>query len=106
MKTKINEILIGLLLGDAHKGRSGDKSFITMEQSIKHKDYIDYLHEAIKSAGLPLYNLKYYSRSDKRYNNVTESVYFKSHNNHGLNFLADMFISGEGHKVIPVNIKD
>jgi hypothetical protein len=23
-----------------------------------------------------------------------------------LNFLADMFISGEGHKVIPVNIKD
>ena len=105
LDNKIIELLVGLLLSDGHIGRSENKSFITMEQGIKHKDYVIYLHNLLTSMGMPLKNLKYYSRSDKRYNSINESIYFKSHNMESLNMLADMFLV-DGIKVIPSNISN
>lgn len=97
------ELLVGLLLGDGFVGRSGNKAFITLEQGSKHKSYVYYVHKLLIDAGIPLYPIKCYSRSDKRYNNVNSSVYFKSHNLETLNFLADMFIS-DGKKVVSPDI--
>jgi hypothetical protein len=76
----LKELLVGLLLGDAHIGRSGDKSFITIEQGIIHKSYVVNLHQLLKSLGISLYDVKYYSKSDKRSGVINESIYFKSHN--------------------------
>lgn len=103
LKTK--EILVGLLLSDGHIGVSGDKSFITMEQTIKHESYVLYLHDILIKGGIPLNTIRYYSRTDTRYSSINESIYFKSHNLQALNFLADMFIK-DGVKVIPRNIKE
>ena len=99
------EVLVGLLLGDGHVGISGNKSFITMEQSIKHESYMVYLHSLLRTAGINLNSIKYYSRKDKRHGSINESVYFKSHNLEILNFLSDMFIYN-GTKIVPLNIKD
>jgi hypothetical protein len=103
MNIKTKELLVGLILGDGYVGRSGNKSFITLEQTSKHKDYVYYVYDLLTEAGVELYPIKHYSRSDKRYNSVNSSVYFKSHNLESLNFLADMFIS-DGKKVISPEI--
>lgn len=99
------QLLVGLILGDAFIGRSGGKSFITVEHTAKHKSYVTHLHEVLSAAGLNLFDSKHYSRCDKRYNVINESVYFKSHATILLNFLADMFISVEGNKIVPLDIK-
>lgn len=42
----IKDILVGVLLGDAHVGRSGlDKAFISFEQSKSKIEYLNYLHK-------------------------------------------------------------
>jgi hypothetical protein len=105
LNTDTKELLIGLILGDGHIDRSNDRSFITMEQTTKHSDYMFYIYRLLVDSGVSLYPMKYYSRSDKRYNSINESIYFKSYNLANLNFLADMFILNHT-KVIPSNIKD
>lgn len=96
---------MGLLLGDGHIGKSGNKSFITMEQTVKHKDYVIYLYDLLLSNGILLYPLKFYSRWDKRYSSINESIYFKSHNMECLNLLATMFML-DATKTVPKNIAD
>lgn len=96
--------MVGLILGDEHIGISGEKSFITLEQTLKHKNYVIHVHELLTNAGVELYPVKCYSRLDKRYNSTRSSVYFKYHNLKALNFLADLFIS-DGKKIIPFDIE-
>lgn len=98
---EVKELLVGLILGDGHVGRSGNESFITFEQTSKHAEYVSYLHHILTEAGILLYPIKNYTRSDKRYNSVTNSVYFKSHNLESLNYLADLFIIEERKVVSP-----
>jgi hypothetical protein len=58
----IRDMLIGCLLGDAHIGVSGgDKAFITFEQTTKHEDYIMFIYQTLKNAGVGLHDIKYYS---------------------------------------------
>jgi hypothetical protein len=55
MKQKIKEILIGTLLGDAHiRATKTNTAYITFEQSIKHKDYIQSLFEIMNENDLCL----------------------------------------------------
>lgn len=96
---------MGLLLSDAHINRSNEKAYFTIEQTAKHSNYVFYLYNLLKAEGLLLHPIKYYSRSDVRYNSVTSSIYFKSYNLENLKYLADMFIFN-GKKIIPINIKD
>lgn len=105
LDVKTIELLVGLLLGDGHIGKLENKSFITMEQTIKHNSYMIYLHNILVSADVALHPIKYYSRLDKRYSAINESVYFKSYNLEVLNLLANMFLRGE-MKVIPLEIKE
>ena len=101
---KAMEVLVGLILGDGHIGKSDNKSFITMEQSTKHEKYVISLYNLLISFGIPLYPIKFYERTDKRYG-ITKSIYFKSHNLECLNFLVDLFVFN-GIKIIPLSIKD
>ena len=44
MNKTLKDMLIGVLLGDAHIGRTGlNKAFISFEQSSKKTDYLNYL---------------------------------------------------------------
>jgi hypothetical protein len=94
INNEIKDMLIGCLLGDAHIGKfSNDKAFITFEQTIKHKDYIMYIYQKLKNNGINLYDIKYYTRKDYRYNSINNSIYFKTYNLELLKPFANMFLS-------------
>lgn len=108
MNKTIKEILIGVLLGDAHIGRSGlDKAFISFEQSKSKIEYLNYLHKLISEGGFVLEEPKTYSRTDSRYSNkINESLYFRTNSLVELKPLADMFLDNNGKKVVPSSIAE
>jgi LAGLIDADG DNA endonuclease family len=106
MNNDLKSILIGCLLGDAHIGKCEEnKAFITFEQTIKHKDYIMFIYEKLKYNGISLYDIKYYTRKDYRYNNINKSIYFKTYNLELLKPFANIFLSEKNHKIIPLDIE-
>ena len=65
----IKEFLIGTLLGDAHIGRTGlNKAFISLEQSSKKIEYLNYLFNITKEGEIPLMGdaIKEYVRAATR----------------------------------------
>src|SRR5258708_28818181 len=108
MNKPFRDMLVGVLLGDAHIGRTGlDKAFISFEQSKKKLDYITHLHNLAKNSGLELEELKTYARTDLRYSNrINESLYFITNSLEELKPFADLFLNAEGKKVVPRNIAD
>jgi len=107
MNKALKDMLIGVILGDAHIGKIGlDKAFISFEQSKSKINYINYLHSLTKEGGLPLLDesIKEYSREDFRYNSKTNSLYFRTQSLEVLRPLADQFLDNEGKKIIPTNI--
>lgn len=107
MNKTIKEIFIGALLGDAHIGRSGlNKAFISFEQSKQKIEYLNYLHKITKEAGFDLKDPVTYSRTDSRYFNKTESLYFRTESLEELKPLAYMFLDSEGKKIVPSNIAE
>lgn len=109
MNKTLKDMLIGVLLGDAHIRRTGlDKAFISFEQSSKKIDYINYLHKLTQEGGLPLMenSLREYLREDLRYQTKNKSLYFRTQSLEELKPFADLFLNEEGKKVIPTNIAD
>jgi hypothetical protein len=105
MNKALKDMLIGVILGDAHIGRTGlDKAFISFEQSKNKLNYISHLHSLVKEGGLPLLDdsIKEYSREDLRYNSKTNSLYFRTKSLEVLRPLADQ----SGKKFIPTNIAE
>ena len=102
MNKAIKDMLIGVIFGDAHIGKTGlDKAFITFEQSKSKINYLNYLHTLTKKGGLPLLNesIKEYSREDVRYNSNTNSLYFRTQSLEILRPLADQFLDDKGKKI-------
>lgn len=81
---QIFNLLVGCLLGDAHI-----RSYITFEQTIKHKDYILSIYKILSNSDLELKEIKYYIRDDKRHNSINNSIYFRTEATDLLNPLAD-----------------
>jgi hypothetical protein len=108
MNKTIKEMLIGVLLGDAHISRTGlNKAFISFEQSKKKIDYLNYLHKLTQEGGFELEKPKTYIRTDSRYlNKLNESLYFRTKSLEVFKPLADMFLDNNGRKIIPLNIAD
>lgn len=111
MNKAFKDMLIGVLLGDAHIGRTGlDKAYITFEQSKKKLEYISYLHSLTRESGsrkLEIDELKTYTRTDARYSDrINQSLYFRTNSLEDLKPFADMFLNNEGGKIIPTNIAD
>jgi hypothetical protein len=99
-------MLIGCILGDAHIRRVGDnKGFMTFEQTIKHKDYIIDIYDKLKKSDIKLHDIKYYSRKDSRYNNINNSIYFKTYNLELLYPFVNMFLSNDNIKILPLDIE-
>jgi hypothetical protein len=108
MSKTLKDMLVGVILGDAHIRRVGlNKAYITFEQSSKKVEYIEHLLNLTKTE-LPLmrYNLKEYIRSDSRYNSTNSSLYFRTQSLEQLKPLADLFLDVSGKKVIPTNMAD
>jgi hypothetical protein len=106
LNNNIKDMLIGCILGDAHIGKVGnDKGFITFEQTIKHKDYVIDIYNKLDKSGVSLYELKYYSRKDSRYNSLNCSIYFKTSNSELLYPLVNMFLSSTNIKILPLDIE-
>jgi hypothetical protein len=109
MNKTLREILIGVILGDAHIGRTGlSKAFISFEQSSKKAEYLKHLHDLVQKEGLPLIKegLTTYSRKDPRYSVKNNSLYFRTQSLEELKPLADIFLDENGKKHIPYNIKE
>jgi hypothetical protein len=109
MNKTLKDMLVGVILGDAHIKRTGlDKAFISFEQSNKKIDYINYLHNLTKEGGIPLTdeNIKEYLREDLRHKTTNKSVYFRTQSLEELKPIADLFLNDQGKKVIPTNIAD
>jgi LAGLIDADG DNA endonuclease family len=106
INSNINNILIGCLSGYAHIGKCiNDKAFITFEQTIKHKDYMIFLYKNLKDNGINLYDIKYYTIKDSRYNSINNSIYFKTYNLELLKPLANMFLTENNNKIVPLYIE-
>ena len=106
INNEVKDMLIGCLLGDAHIGKlSNDKAFITFEQTIKHKDYIMCIYQKLKDNGVNLYDIKYYTRKDYRYNSINESIYFKTYNLELLKPFANIFLSENNNKIVLLDIE-
>ena len=107
MKKKIKDILIGTLLGDAHiRATKSCTAYITFEQSIQHKDYIQYLFEIMNEKDLCLNEPKIYVRNDYRYKTITKSVYFRTKAMTEFKLLADMFLDENGKNIVPTDIAE
>ena len=103
----IRDLLIGCLLGDAHIRRTKDhRSYITFEQTIQHEDYVLDLHKTLSEAGLSLSEIKYYNRKDDRYDSNNTSIYFKINSTSELNSIADLFLSEDNQKIVPLEIEN
>lgn len=109
MNKKVQDMLIGAILGDAHISRTGvNKAFISFEQSKKKSEYLNHLQTLTKEAGIPLQDerVKEYSREDLRYNTTNKSLYFRTESIEELKPIAEMFLDKENKKIIPSNISD
>lgn len=110
MNKAFKDMLIGVLLGDAHIGRTGlDKAYITFEppRSKKKLEYISYLHRLTRESGFEIDELKTYTRTDARYSDrINQSLYFRTKSLEELKPFADLFLIDEGRKIIPTNIAD
>lgn len=92
------EILIGLLLGDAHlETRSGGKTFrIKFEQSLKHKDYIHTIFEIFKEwvSNPPK------EKSSVRNGKIFKKIWFQTESCGELRFYGQSFYRDK-KKVVP-----
>ena len=109
MNNRIKQMLIGVILGDAHIGTTGvDKAFISFEQSKSKEKYMNFLFNFVKENNLALMenSIKEYKRENLTTNSTTESLYFRTQSLDSLKPLADIFLDKSGKKIIPSNIAD
>jgi LAGLIDADG DNA endonuclease family len=100
MSKAIKDMLVGVILGDAHIRKTGlYKAYITFEQSQKKVEYIQHLQKLAKEE-LPLMeeSLREYTRNDIRYNSTNTSLYFRTESLEQLKPLADLFLDESGKK--------
>jgi LAGLIDADG DNA endonuclease family len=109
MNKVLKDMLVGVILGDAHIKKLGsNKAFISFGQSKNKSEYVKYLHNIIKEGGLPMieFPIKEYSTFDPRFNKTNFSLHFKTQSNEMLRPLADTFLDENGRKIIPTNIAE
>nr|YP_010555427.1 LAGLIDADG endonuclease [Ramaria cf. rubripermanens]UYR22176.1 LAGLIDADG endonuclease [Ramaria cf. rubripermanens] len=95
------------MLGDAHLGRTGkNQAFITFEQSWKKSEYLNFLHKIVLEEGIESEEPRTYTRTDKRYNTINKSLYFRTSSLEELKLFAETFLNSEGTKMIPSNISE
>lgn len=102
----LRSMLIGTLLGDSHIGRNIGTAYITFEQALAKRDYLQHLYDLVKAEGFDMNPPVQYDRTDTRSGVTTSSLHFRTIAHSALNPLADLFLNEQGQKVIPVNIAE
>lgn len=106
LSSQLEEILIGLLLGDlcAQKETKGKNARLLFEQGTVHEDYLLHLYELFKEFCLQA--PKSYTRSpDKRTGKAYSRISFKTRAFPCFTDLYNLFYV-EGKKIVPMNIGD
>ncbi|BDC33821.1 hypothetical protein EMPS_mp08 (mitochondrion) [Entomortierella parvispora] len=102
MPSSTGEILIGLLLGDAHVSKVNTKnSRFLFEQGEIHRDYLFHLYDLFKDYCKT--EPKISSKFDKRTNKTYSRVKFSTLTSPLFNYYHDLFYLN-GNKIIPANL--
>jgi hypothetical protein len=105
----LNEIIIGLLLGDGHiqsRQLNGNCRFMYGQNSLRenHLNYFNHIFDLFKPFISKEYKVKSRSFIDKRSNKTYSSVFFATLTLPCLKKYRELFYSLEGKKIIPNNI--
>jgi hypothetical protein len=103
----LNEILIGLLLGDGHfQSRHGNSRFICGQSSLRehHLNYFYHIFELFKPFISKEFKCNSRSFLDKRTNNTYTSIYFATLTLPCFTFYNNLFYNTQNKKIVPLNI--
>lgn len=100
LSNKQRQIIIGLMLGDGHlETQDNGRTYrLKVEQSIKSKEYIDWLYENFKEWVLT--SPKEKVKKDKRFKQDVINIYFNTVSHSAFRFYAQQFYINK-KKVIP-----
>ena len=102
----LNEIIIGLLLGDGHiqsRQLNGNCRFMYGQSSLRenHLNYFNHIFELFKPFISKEYKVKSRSFIDKRYNKTYSSILFATLTLPCFTYYRELFYNLEGKKIIP-----
>ena len=111
IESPLNEIMIGLLLGDGHiqkRSINGNSRFIYGQSSLRyyHLNYFNHVLELFKPYLSKDFELKTKSFVDKRTNNSYSSVNFATLSLPCFNYYRNIFYNSDNLKIVPSNIQD
>jgi LAGLIDADG DNA endonuclease family protein len=107
INSPINEILIGLLLGDGHlQCRNGNNRFIYAQSSLRehHLNYFHHIFDLFKPFISKEFKIKSRSFVDKRTKNTYSSICFATLTLPCFTFYRNLFYNVENKKIVPLNI--
>ena len=110
IESPLNEIMIGLLLGDGHiqkRSINGNSRFIYGQSSLRlhHLNYFNHVFELFKPYLSKDFNPKKRSFTDKRSNKKYSSVQFATLSLPCFNYYKDLFYNSNYLKIVPSNIQ-
>ena len=110
IESPLNEIMIGLLLGDGHiqkRSINGNSRFIYGQSSLRlhHLNYFNHVFELFKPYLSKDFNPKKRSFTDKRSNKIYSSVQFATLSLPCFNYYKELFYN-ENKKIVPSNIQN
>jgi len=105
----LNEIIIGLLLGDGHiqsRQLNGNCRFMYGQSSLRenHLNYFNHIFDLFKPFISKEYKVKSRFFIDKRYNKTYYSILFATLTLPCFNKYRELFYNIEGKKIVPLNI--
>ena len=111
IESPLNEIMIGLLLGDGHiqkRSINGNSRFIYGQSSLRlhHLNYFYHVFELFKPYLSKDFNPKKRSFTDKRSNKKYSSVQFATLSLPCFNYYKDLFYNSNYLKIVPSNIQN
>ena len=111
IESPLNEIMIGLLLGDGHiqkRSINGNSRFIYGQSSLRlhHLNYFNHVFELFKPYLSKDFNPTKRSFTDKRSNKKYSSVQFATLSLPCFNYYKDLFYNSNYLKIVPSNIQN
>jgi hypothetical protein len=110
IENTLNEILIGLLLGDGHiqkRTNKGNSRFIYGQSSLRinHLNYFNHVLELFRPYISKDFKLKQKSFTDKRTNKIYSSVNFATLTLPCFNNYKNLFYNSNNLKIVPSTIQ-
>jgi hypothetical protein len=111
IESPLNEILIGLLLGDGHiqkRHNSGNSRFIYAQSSLRenHLNYFNHVFSMFNPYMSKDFEPKSRSFTDKRNNKTYSSISFATLTLPCFSKYRDLFYNSQNKKIVPLNIEE